>query len=82
MQWLFERTIEIAAWVAMIVAWVMGVLAAVWLVQWFATLKTGADYELLQCSGKAAAAFVGSSIGLGVLACIDRFLFDADQAPR
>ena len=24
MQWLFERTIEIAAWVAMIVAWICG----------------------------------------------------------
>ena len=70
MQWLFERTIEIAAWVAMIVAWVTAVLAAMWLVQWFATLKTGADYELLMCSAKAAGAFVGFSLALGALAAV------------
>ena len=74
-----ERTIEIAAWVAMVVAWVSAVLSAMWLVQWFATLKTGADYELLRCSGKAAGAFVGFAVALGVLACIDRFIFDADE---
>ena len=32
MVWLFERTVEFAAWVAMIVAWVSAVVAAVWLV--------------------------------------------------
>jgi hypothetical protein len=82
MQWLFERTIEIAAWVAMIVAWVTAVLAAMWLVQWFATLKTGADYELLMCSAKAAGAFVGFSLALGALACVDRFIYDVDQVAR
>lgn len=82
MRWLFERTIEIAAWVAMIVAWVSAVLAGMWLAQWFGTLKTGADYELLAWSAKAAGAFVGFSIALGVLACIDHFIFDADEPPR
>lgn len=87
MQWLFERTIEIAAWVAMIVAWVAAVLAAVWLVRWFGTLHTDpaapwGDVELLRCSAKAAGAFVGFAVALGVLACIDRFIFDADEKAR
>ena len=86
MQWLFERTIEIAAWVAMIVAWVAAVLAAVWLVRWFGTIGYDAqpwgDQDLLKCSAKAAGAFVGFSIALGILACIDRFLFDADEKSR
>jgi hypothetical protein len=84
MQWLFERTIEIAAWVAMIVAWISAVLAAVWLVQWFGTLGTDpaepwGDVGLLRDSAKAAGAFVAFSVGLGILACIDHFLFDADE---
>ena len=79
MLWLFERTIELAAWVAMIVAWVSAVCASIWLVQWFGTLRTEADFELLLASGRGAASFVGFSIALGTLACIDRFIFDADE---
>jgi hypothetical protein len=82
MAWLFERTIEIAAWVAMIVAWVSAVLAVKWLVQWFGTLQTGADYELLRHSTWAATSFVGFSVALGVLACVDRFIFDADEQAK
>lgn len=80
MLWLFERTVEFAAWVAMIAAWLSAVLAAVWLVGWFSTLRTGADFELLRSSAQASGAFVGFAIALGVLACIDRYIFDADQA--
>jgi hypothetical protein len=84
MQWLFERTIEIAAWVAMLVAWVAAVLAAVWLVKWFGTINTDpakpwGEVEMLRCSAKAAGAFVGFAISLGVLASIDRFIFDASE---
>lgn len=84
MQWLFERTIEIAAWVAMIVAWIAAVLAAVFLVRWFGTFQTDPEQpwgniELLRCSAKGAAAFVGFAVALGVLACIDHFIFDADE---
>lgn len=81
MAWLFERTIELAAWVSMIVAWVCAVLAAIWIVRWFGTLKTGAENELLWDSARAAAGFVGATVALGILAAIDRFIFDADQ-PR
>jgi hypothetical protein len=80
MAWLFERTIELAAWVAMIVAWVCAVLAAIWIVRWFGTLKTGAENELLWNSARAAAGFVGFGLVLALLAAIDRFIFDADQA--
>lgn len=79
MTWLFERTIECAAWLAMILAWVAAVFSVVWLVKWFGTLQTGGDYELLTLSAKAAAACVGSAVALGGLACIDRFIFDADE---
>ncbi len=82
MVWLFERTVEFAAWVAMIVAWVSAVVAAVWLVRWFGTLRTTPDFELLRDTAKAAGAFVGFSIALGILACIDRFLFDAEPDSR
>jgi O-antigen/teichoic acid export membrane protein len=78
MLWLFERTVEFAAWVAMIVAWIAAVTAAIWLVRWFGTLRTIPDFDLLRDSAKAAATFVGFSVALGVLACIDRFLFDAE----
>jgi hypothetical protein len=82
MAWLFERTTEFAAWVALIVAWVSAVLALVWLVQFAGTLRTEADWDLLWQSAEAATACVGFSVALGVLACIDRFLFDADEAGK
>lgn len=81
MAWLFERTVEAAAWVAMLVAWASLGLAIYWLAQWFGSLKTEADYELLRDATKAAGAFVGFALALGGLACVDRFLFDADEAP-
>ncbi len=79
MAWLFERTVEVAAWVAMLVAWASLGLAIYWLMLWFATVQTGADYGLLRDATKAAGAFVGFALALGGLACVDRFLFDADQ---
>lgn len=79
MAWLFERTVEVAAWMAMIVAWVSGGLAVYWIVQWFGTLQTEPNHELLRDATKSAGAFVGFAVALGALACIDRFLFDADE---
>ena len=79
MTWLFERTIEFAAWVAMIVAWISAVVMVRFLLLWFGTLQTGADSELLRASAKSAGAFVGFTIALGVLAAIDHFIFDADE---
>lgn len=79
MAWLFERTVELAAWVAMIVAWVSLVLAVYWLARWFGTLQSTPNVAYLRDAAKAAGAFVGFSLALGGLACVDRFLFDADE---
>ena len=88
MAWLFERTVEVAAWVALFVAWGSLALAVYWVYLFIATLgaepsvvgdPVGPDYQLLRDATKAAGAFVGFAIALGVLACIDRFLFDADE---
>ena len=79
MAWLFERTVEVAAWVALVVAWVAFFLAAYYLVRWFGTLQSEVDYGLLKTSAKCAGACVGFALGLGGLACVDRFLYDADE---
>lgn len=80
MAWLFERTVELAAWVALVVAWISLALSAYWMYQYLGTAGLAEpDYELLRSSTKAAGAFVGFALAIGVLACIDRFLFDADE---
>lgn len=79
MVWLFERTVESAAWVALVVAWASLALAVYWLYLFIATASSAPDYELLRDAAKAAGAFVAFSLALGGLACVDRFLFDADE---
>lgn len=80
MIWLFERTIETAAWVAFCVAWASLVVGIYWAFLWVGTLQsTAPDDQLLRDSVKALGAFVGFSVALGALACVDRFLFDADE---
>lgn len=79
MAWLFERTIEAAAWVAMIVAWASLGLALYWFYLFIATANADPDYNLLRDAAKAAGAFVGFALALGGLACVDRFLYDADE---
>jgi hypothetical protein len=81
MTWLFERTTEFAAWVALTVSWACAILALVWLVKWAGTLRADPDWDLLWQSAEAATASVSFAVALGVLACIDRFLFDADTPP-
>ena len=39
MAWLFERTIEVAAWIAMVVAWAAAGLAVFWPVKWCVSLQ-------------------------------------------
>ncbi|QDT67350.1 hypothetical protein MalM25_02470 [Planctomycetes bacterium MalM25] len=79
MAWLFERTIEAAAWVAMIVAWASLGLALYWFYLFMATTNSAPDYNLLRDAAKAAGASVGFALALGGLACVDRFLYDADE---
>lgn len=82
MAWLFERTVEVAAWVAFVAAWVSVVLAIYWFYLFLATLQADPDYALLRDAASAAGAVVAFALGLGGLACVDRFLFDADDQPR
>jgi hypothetical protein len=83
MVWLFERTVELAAWVAMILAWIALGLSIYYLTQWIAALQSVDQSliapQLLVNSGVCAACFVGCALALGGLACVDRFLFDADE---
>lgn len=79
MAWIFERTVEAAAWVALVVAWGSFALGAYWMYLFVATLASQPDYELLRDATKALGAFVGFAVALGALACVDRFLFDAEE---
>ena len=79
-----QRTIELAAWVT----FVLGAIFlgdAVWLlVEWFQN-RGGSEINavdpsaFLAQSGGAAAKFVGAALALGVLACIDRYVFDLPE---
>lgn len=77
MAWLFERTIELAAWVAFALGMIFLIDAIYLLVQWI-RLWIGGDATgtMLFESGRAAAGFVLSTLAMGVLACIDRYVFD------
>lgn len=88
MAWLFERTVETAAWVALVAAWCSFGFSLYFLYWFIATLgvessvvtpDSGPDYALLWDAAEAAGAFVGFALALGGLACVDRFLFDADE---
>jgi len=81
MDWLFERTIELAAWVAFILCAVFLCESIRLLVLLAQNLGGQAGNPLdpggyLALSCQAAARFVGSAIALGVLACIDHYVFD------
>jgi hypothetical protein len=83
MAWLFERTIEITAWIAMIAAWVAVGITVYGLVVFFRTAYDDSiQLPLLVETGKAAGAAVAFAVGLGALACVDRFIYDADSTGR
>jgi len=78
MDWLFERTIELAAWVAFILGMIF-LCDALWmLVQYFQNLGEGSSSYLAQ-SGQAATQFVGAALAMGLLACIDHYVFDLPE---
>jgi hypothetical protein len=81
MEWLFERMIELAAWVAFILGIVFLCEAVYLLVQWVRSLSTEPVQSLLLQSGQAAGAFVASALAVGALACIDRYVFDLPEPP-
>ena len=83
MLWLFERTVELAAWIAMLLFWVALGVAIYLFAGWCRTLsnEVAPDYFMLRDAGIYAMISTLMGLVLGGLACIDRFLFDADE-PR
>jgi hypothetical protein len=82
MAWLFERMVELAAWVAFILGLVFLAGAVYYFVQGVrAWMNEGGQEsgDLLIQAAIAASAFVLSIIAMGVLACIDHYVFDADE---
>ena len=82
MAWLFERMVELAAWVALI----LGLVFLAGAVYYFVLgvriwMSDGGDEssDLLIQSAIAASAFVLSIMSMGILACIDHYVFDADE---
>jgi len=81
MDWIFERTIELAAWVAFILGMIF-LCDAIWMLVLWVQHLSGSDVNpvaptgYLAQSGQAAIKFVGSAVALGVLACIDHYVFD------
>jgi hypothetical protein len=81
MAWLFERTVEIAAWIAMLAAWIAAAVTVHGLIEFFRVWSSDAlSLALLADVGRAAGACVLFAVGLGALACVDRFLYDAADA--
>jgi len=76
MDWLFERTIELAAWVALILCAVFFAEAVWMLVQYAQDIHGEASASYLAKSGLAATKFVGMALAMGILACIDHYVFD------
>jgi Na+-driven multidrug efflux pump len=79
MAWLFERMIETAAWVAFILG-IVFLCEAVWLlVEWARHMGDEGALDLLRQSVNSAASFVAAAISMGLLACVDRYVFDIDD---
>jgi hypothetical protein len=82
MAWLFERTIELAAWVALVLGLVFLAGAVYYFVHGVQAWMNSSPQEaadLLIQSTISASAFVLSIVAMGVLACIDHYVFDADE---
>lgn len=73
--WIFERTVEVAAWLALIATWVFIGFTLYYFFRWMGT----SDLYTLSDVAKCAGAAVAFALALGGLASIDRFLFDADE---
>jgi hypothetical protein len=84
MAWLFERMIELAAWVAFILGVAFLVSAGYYFVQgvtmWWNENTAEAPDALMQCC-LSASWFVLSGLAVGALACIDRYVFDLPEPP-
>jgi hypothetical protein len=84
MAWLFERMIELAAWVAFILGLVFLAGAGYFLFQGVVLWWNGNAVEapdLLVQACLSASWFVLSALAVGALACIDRYVFDLPEPP-
>ena len=80
MAWLFERMIETAAWVAFILG-IVFLCESVWLlVEWARNMGEEGSVNFLRQSANAAASFVAAALAMGLLACIDHYVFDYEDA--
>jgi hypothetical protein len=82
MAWLFERMIELAAWVAFILGIICLIDAGYMLVQSIMARANGDSafaLHYLYQSGQAAGGFVLFALAMGALACIDRYVFDLPE---
>ena len=79
MEWLFERTIELAAWVALLMCIALFGAFVVTFGFWIGTLFNVPDPSMLWMALYAATGFVGFALALGALASIDRYVFDIDE---
>jgi len=79
MDWVFERMIELAAWVAFILG-IVFLCDAIWMLgQYLQNFGGEGSASFLAQSGQAAIKFVGASLAMGVLACIDHYVFDLPE---
>ena len=67
---------------ALTVIVIVGGFTIYWFYLFLATLQADPDYALMRDAAMAAGSTVAFALGLGGLACVDRFLFDADDHPR
>ena len=83
MQWIFERMIELAAWVGFVLGLVFlfdaGYLAVQCVRTWMA--DQAIDKVLIETE-RSAAMFVLAALATGALACIDRYVFDLPEPPK
>jgi hypothetical protein len=83
MAWLFERTIELAAWIALVLGFICLIESVILFVQWIGVWWDGeTNPRLIFQAGQAAGGFVLFSLVMGTLACIDRYVFDAPEPAR
>jgi hypothetical protein len=83
MAWLFERTIELAAWVALGLGVLCFIDAIYLFVQWIRVWMDGeTSPRLIFQAGQAMGGFVLFTLAMGALACIDRYVFDLPEEAK
>ncbi len=79
MVWLFERMVELAAWVALVLGLVFLAGAVYYFVHGVLAWMNESRLESTDLLIQSAIAASASIVAMGVLACIDHYVFDADE---